>query len=186
MKKVNKLYLILLLALIPVLFLVLKTGLKISLWFLWLLPCYVGWFVFLPVLFYVRNKKKRLKEGFICHNTFKAAYATFWLDQSHGELAVISLFNPYQVQYIPVDRIEDASVFVKNLDKNKVADSINLILTVNGKKQKSVVVMSSKYYIIHLDGNGKAAFEETKRFAEQIMEAKRLLEQKEVIVIRNY
>lgn len=187
MKKFSSLYFILLLAFFPVLDRMLAIGTRISPWFLLLLPGYVSWFIFSPILFYSRNKKKQMKEGFVCHAACNGAYTTFWLDKNRGELAVLCLFNPFKVQYISVNRIGDASAGIKNLSKDqKTADQINLILTVDGKRQKTVVLMSSRYYIIHMDGDGNKTFDETKRFAEQILEAKQFMEQKDVIVVRNY
>ena len=86
MKKINYIYFICLVLILPVMD-YLFSLLPFNFAWILLLLVYSLWFVLSVPLIYMYKKNKGVKEGFITYYCMKAEWSVFWIDISHKELA---------------------------------------------------------------------------------------------------
>lgn len=111
-----------------------------------------------------------MKKGFQSTVKIKADFETFWLDVKNQELAVLCLFNPFRIQYIPLDKIDDMSLAVRYADENKkCATNIFLMMIVDGKKHRIQLLTKGSYNFIDMEKVGNAKVRETQKFIDQIV-----------------
>lgn len=170
MKKVNYLYYILLLALWPGVIALTGVGLKSSKLFLLLPLLYACWCIFSQNIIYAIRKKGQLKAAFEPSVTSEAEWSTFWFDRIHGELAVLCTFNPFRVQYIPVQRIRDASVRVDRDPGNpELVALITCTFDIDGKKYRSVMLSKGRFGGFRMDGLAGVIVKQAKELTDGIL-----------------
>lgn len=174
MKRINFLYYIVLIALWPLVDRMIGIGQRISNFFLLLMPLYVCFFIFSQNIFYGINKRKALKATFVSCFQCETTECTLWLDRIHGELAVLCLFNPFKVQYIPVEKIQNAYAKVFYTKKNpELVSCVALVLDIKGRKYNISMLTRGKYCSGYPE-DGMPAFilMDIKKITDGILEAR--------------
>lgn len=164
MKKINYIYFICLVLILPVmdyLFSLLPYNFA---WIL-LLLIYSGWFVLSVPLIYIHKKNKGVKEGFITYYCMKAEWSTFWIDISHKELAYLCLLNPFKIHYLPLSAVNSAKVSVSYWDKENI-NYINCCFCINDKACKVRIETSGTYCFIKTEPEGRKIIKKTQEFVD--------------------
>ena len=92
-------------------------------------------------------------------------FETFWLDARNQELAVLCVFNPFKIQYIALDKIDDMSVSVQYIgNEKKYASVIYLLITVGGKKHRIQLRRRGTYEFIDMEKVGNTVVGEAQKF----------------------
>lgn len=113
---------------------------------------------------YAMNQKK-LKESFQITMRIQTEFETFWLDARNQELAVLCVFNPFKIQYIALDKIDDMSVFVQYIgNEKKYASVIYLFIVVRGKKHRIQLRRRGTYEFIDMEKVGNTVVGEAQKF----------------------
>lgn len=151
MKRFNYIYFILL-ALLAVGIFVFVEDAKI--WFL-LIMVYMVWLCFGHLFFY-KIYKKKLKDKFHNLPQLQGEFTTFWMDTREKKVAVLCVFNPFRVQYIAFDKIEDMSISVDYVKgNNKKAYGIYLVMVISGRKYRLQILRRTSQQFIDMENWGK-------------------------------
>lgn len=137
-----------------------------SLWWLLLLPVYGIWYVCSPVIFYIINKRKGVKNGFNINYCLEALYATFWIDTIHKELAYICLLNPFTIKYIPLNLVDNAGIEISYEKDKKYIMYIKLYIHVTGKKYKFLIEIKRRFSPVNAETYGKRLINMTQEFVD--------------------
>lgn len=114
-----------------------------------------------PFLFYEKTKKKGLKDTFYSSHFYELDCSLIWIDTIHGELACLYMFNPFEIQYISLDRIHDAGFHIKDFHykQENYISYMTLRFYIDCKKYSLRIMTSGKRWI-HADS----------RYIKQLME----------------
>lgn len=164
MKKINFIYFICLVLILPVMD-YLFSLLPFNFAWILLLLIYSLWFVLSVPLIYIYNKNKGVKEGFITYYCMKAEWSTFWIDISHKELAYLCFLNPFKIHYLPLSSVNSAKVDVSYHDKENI-NHVNCCFSINGKACKVRVETSATYSFIKTEPEGRKIIERTQKFVD--------------------
>lgn len=164
MKKINYIYFICLVLILPVMD-YLFSLLPFNFAWILLLLVYSLWFVLSVPLIYMYKKNKGVKEGFITYYCMKAEWSVFWIDISHKELAYLCFLNPFKIHYVPLSSVNSAKVAVSYHDKENI-NHISCCFNINGKACKVRVETSATYSFIKTEPEGRKIIEKTQKFVD--------------------
>ena len=72
------------------------------------------------------------------------------------KVAVLCMFNPFRVQYIAFDKIEDMSISVDYVKgNNKKAYGIYLVMVISGRKYRLQILRRTSQQFIDMENWGK-------------------------------
>lgn len=117
-----------------------------------LLLLFVFYCALWPFIFYDHTKKKGLKDTFYCSHFYELDCSSIWIDTIHEEFACLYLFNPFQIQYISLNRIHDASIRIKDfpLKQERYISYMTLRFSIDHRKHSLRIMTSGKLWI-HAD-----------------------------------
>ncbi|MDE6663846.1 MAG: hypothetical protein K2K46_10965 [Lachnospiraceae bacterium] len=135
-----------------------------------LLPAYSCLYILSAPLFYIIIKGKGVKSGFITTYCMQAQWTTFWIDRSNKELAYLCMFNPFRINYLPLNTINNAKVEVHYSSDKEYIYFVNCSFDIKGKRNKIRVDTGGRGHILNTETNGKKVIEMTQKFVNLLNE----------------
>lgn len=133
----------------------------------WMVPVVIFYSIWISsshFLFYAIHKKK-LKKKFQNLPQLKGEFTTFWMDTREQKVALLCMFNPFRVQSIAFDKIEDMSIYVDYVKgNNKLAYVIYLVMVIAGKKYRMQIHRRASHDFIDMEGRGKQVVNQGEAF----------------------
>lgn len=136
---------------------------------LWLLAImiYTPWLCYSHLVFYSIHKKK-LRDRFQNLPSLQGEFTTFWMDTYEKRVAVLCMFNPFRVQYIPFEKIESMSVTADYVrEDKKEAYVIYIVMVIAGKRYRLQLFRGSRYNYIDMENKGKEVVFRGETFIER-------------------
>lgn len=155
-KKINFLYIIFMAMLWPVVerLVIILTSSDGRAWLL-VMFAYESWYIFSFPLIYVINRRIGIKGGFVTYWRLIGSFATVWIDATNGELAYLSVLNPFKIHYVPLKYVNGAYLEVNYEKDREYICSIICCFYIQGKKYRFCVDSSTAYYKIKAETRGK-------------------------------
>lgn len=113
------------------------------------LLCILWWSLGAILIFWQKRKKliQSLEEsGFVCDNSFKGKGSQVMVDSRHGKLALLFIWNPFEMYVIPTSEVEKAWVDDGSAGKGfmKGSSRVSFLFIINGKRVRVNTFSSNK------------------------------------------